>query len=163
MAQLLEDEYVAGFFRRSVPLALMWSASNEAATRPEGAYRAPTWSWASMDDPIDPLYTQPRTIQLSTIEHLEIQLIDPCNQFGQIKFVLISLRGPALSISWKNIDTGRLGPKYGFGTLVEENMGFVYSLILMPVEIAGVGDHKSEITKSESITIYHQRMRAIRL
>lgn len=75
MARLLNDEYVTGFFRKSLPLALMWEARDVAATRPEGAYRAPTWSWASMDGPINPLYTQPDTIELSTIEHLEIQLV----------------------------------------------------------------------------------------
>lgn len=51
MQNLLGDHYLAGLWRRHLPSQLLWSLSHRVVkppTRPK-PYRAPSWSWASMD------------------------------------------------------------------------------------------------------------------
>lgn len=46
----LHDEYCAGLWRRSLALDLCWSHQNTPRLRPRPTiYRAPSWSWASLD------------------------------------------------------------------------------------------------------------------
>jgi hypothetical protein len=57
-AKTIDDEYLAGLWRRDFINGLLWSATPEygdgddilPATRPR-VYRAPSWSWASLDAP----------------------------------------------------------------------------------------------------------------
>jgi hypothetical protein len=49
---LPSDRYVAGFWLSQLPLALCWSIAEGRGHRPS-SYRAPSWSWASIDGPID--------------------------------------------------------------------------------------------------------------
>ena len=58
MAKRLRDDYVVGMWRRSIEHQLLWSVEdtrgiydNSIAPRPV-VYRAPSWSWASIDRPI---------------------------------------------------------------------------------------------------------------
>ena len=54
---LLDDDYLAGLWRKQLPSALMWTTRNglqangEITYRPE-TYRAPSWSWASIEGAI---------------------------------------------------------------------------------------------------------------
>ena len=51
MQNLRGDQYLAGLWRRHLPLQLLWSLSLgvvKPPTRPK-PYRAPSWSWASLD------------------------------------------------------------------------------------------------------------------
>jgi hypothetical protein len=45
--QLLGDQYLAGLWRRTLVYDLLWSVPKP---RKRTAYRAPSWSWASMED-----------------------------------------------------------------------------------------------------------------
>ena len=48
----IKDEYIAGLWRRNLILHMLWRISyGQRATRPQ-PYRAPTWSWASVDGTI---------------------------------------------------------------------------------------------------------------
>lgn len=56
-AHAIDDEYVAGLWRKNIINGLLWVAKDELSplgavpsVRPE-MYRAPTWSWASLDAP----------------------------------------------------------------------------------------------------------------
>lgn len=57
-AKIIDDEYLAGLWRRDFINGLLWSATPEdsyevdviKAIRPK-VYRAPSWSWASLDAP----------------------------------------------------------------------------------------------------------------
>ncbi|RSL44660.1 hypothetical protein CEP53_011129 [Fusarium sp. AF-6] len=58
MAEIVQDDYVAGMWRRYLEGELLWMVQgNHHTTRPK-EYRAPTWSWASIDGPVIP--GQPR-------------------------------------------------------------------------------------------------------
>ncbi|KAK4495030.1 hypothetical protein PRZ48_013357 [Zasmidium cellare] len=59
MTDQLDDEYVAGMWRRSLPWELTWSVDHpdvQIGERPRRAtdYRAPSFSWASIDGPVSP-------------------------------------------------------------------------------------------------------------
>jgi Heterokaryon incompatibility protein (HET) len=47
---LKPEDYLAGIWRQSLPESLLWRALPHAFPAPE--YRAPSWSWASIDGPI---------------------------------------------------------------------------------------------------------------
>ena len=55
---LREDDYLAGLWRKQLPSGLMWTARNglQASGRPTfrpDTYRAPSWSWASVEGMIE--------------------------------------------------------------------------------------------------------------
>ena len=54
LSTLLGDDYLAGLWRRCLPSHLLWYArgskqGNGRPSRRPSTYRAPTWSWASLD------------------------------------------------------------------------------------------------------------------
>ncbi|EEU37918.1 uncharacterized protein NECHADRAFT_88233 [Fusarium vanettenii 77-13-4] len=57
MIEIVQDEYVAGMRRRYLEGELLWMACGNhqsgGCKRPR-EYRAPTWSWASIDGPVTP-------------------------------------------------------------------------------------------------------------
>ncbi|EXK76562.1 hypothetical protein FOQG_18701 [Fusarium oxysporum f. sp. raphani 54005] len=57
VAQIVQDDYVAGMWRRYLEGELLWMVQGNHQpgrwTRPR-EYRAPSWSWASIDGPITP-------------------------------------------------------------------------------------------------------------
>ncbi|EWG38335.1 hypothetical protein FVEG_01586 [Fusarium verticillioides 7600] len=57
VAEILQDDYVAGMWRRYLEGELLWVVEGNHQpgrwTRPR-EYRAPSWSWASIDGPITP-------------------------------------------------------------------------------------------------------------
>lgn len=56
MQTILDDEYIAGLWRADLPIQLLWHTlgrkSDGALSARPCAYRAPTWSWASLDGEI---------------------------------------------------------------------------------------------------------------
>lgn len=58
---IMQDQYCAGIWRRSMPLGLLWyNRSSEQQPRlPRDQVGAPSWSWAAVSEPAiyDPLYT----------------------------------------------------------------------------------------------------------
>ncbi|KAK3342522.1 hypothetical protein B0H65DRAFT_468503 [Neurospora tetraspora] len=50
---MLHDTYVAGMWRNNLEAQLLWRRSSSVGSRP-GVYRAPTWSWASLDGAVGP-------------------------------------------------------------------------------------------------------------
>src|SRR4051794_24470963 len=55
MAQRLQDprpeNYLAGLWRQNLAGGLLWEIEDQARPRPV-YYRAPSWSWASVDDKV---------------------------------------------------------------------------------------------------------------
>ncbi|KAF4630306.1 hypothetical protein G7Y89_g7834 [Cudoniella acicularis] len=89
---IYQDEYIVGFFKKQLPRALYWYPRRGRAIKPP--YRAPSWSWASVQGEVDfelPGNFEP-ALSLATIEKLEVQLVDKENPFGQIVSASITLR-----------------------------------------------------------------------
>lgn len=92
---LLDDEYLAGLWRKTLPSQLLWMVDNELVTdlhlarsRP---YRAPSWSWASVDQRV--------IVPRSAYDGIFIAILDAVvtpvgpDSTGQIKDGFIRLTG----------------------------------------------------------------------
>lgn len=94
IAEIVQDEYIVGMWRRYLEGELLWvvqhGRGSEPYTRPE-KYRAPTWSWASVDGPVQP--GEPRT-QDSLIK-VEDYHLDYCtsDKTGAVSGGWLRLRG----------------------------------------------------------------------
>jgi len=53
MAKLMEErsgeEYIAGLWKSHLAIGLLWRRAKDFVTRPTEDFRAPSWSWASVD------------------------------------------------------------------------------------------------------------------
>jgi hypothetical protein len=58
-----KDQYLAGLWRRQMEIQLCWFAYINWQARPK-AYRAPSWSWASVDSAC----YYPETLQYATLQ-----------------------------------------------------------------------------------------------
>ncbi|KAH6989608.1 heterokaryon incompatibility protein-domain-containing protein [Ilyonectria sp. MPI-CAGE-AT-0026] len=94
MAEIVQDDYVAGMWRRYLEGELLWSVPGnhqpERWTRPK-EYRAPSWSWASIDGPVTP--GEPRIQDsLITIEDYHLDYLTS-DETGPIRGGWLRLRG----------------------------------------------------------------------
>ncbi|KAN0098784.1 hypothetical protein V8E51_014447 [Hyaloscypha variabilis] len=97
---LLNDRYVAGLFWSTLLVQLLWTISKDNLDdrrpyRARGEYRAPSWSWASIDGPVTftgegPVWVyssiaRPESmLMLAKLLEYSADLIDPQNPFGGI-------------------------------------------------------------------------------
>lgn len=92
--QLLDDEYVAGLWKRSLLEGLCWSSpSSPQSLGLTGAeYRAPSWSWAAVDGFLWHSLKRPWT-PVAVIKDSHV-VLDGANPFGKIKDAWIKLSAP---------------------------------------------------------------------
>lgn len=98
---LLQDEYLAGLWKRTLPSDLLWRAlagkqANGLLSTRSPQYRAPSWSWAALDGPIVPGRPNIDRILVTVVEAVT-ELREPANPLGQLKSGSIRLRGVLLS------------------------------------------------------------------
>lgn len=98
----MEDTYHAGLWKQNLPQALLWSPYEEEtfphpphqATLPD-AYRAPSWSWASVESPISSFICRETLFEPTFAKVLDIQLsMKGSDKFGQVVSGYIELNGP---------------------------------------------------------------------
>jgi hypothetical protein len=94
-------EYLAGLWREDVESQLWWGADGKSRTRPQ-SYRAPSWSWASIDSSVR-LPIKSSHHFTSFVEILEAVTkplgTDPT---GQVESGFIWLVGPMITLSVRN-------------------------------------------------------------
>jgi hypothetical protein len=66
----LNDNYLAGLWERDLITGLRWKTQRPGRNL---LNRAPSWSWASVEGPIDPYEWEPRCVEMS-LEVLDVQL-----------------------------------------------------------------------------------------
>ncbi|KAE8443560.1 hypothetical protein EG329_001722 [Mollisiaceae sp. DMI_Dod_QoI] len=111
VAALRRDEYIAGFFRRTLPHALLWNvdqdANSDTILDESGIYRAPSWSWASTDMPIQTHLTVIKCESnatyrtLATVKDITIKLTDVSNLYGRLDSGEICIHGFLLTVQVK--------------------------------------------------------------
>lgn len=98
VAKTLDDEYLAGLWRKNLINGLLWVAKDDMfpwrgppSVRP-GLYRAPSWSWASIDAP--DTHTQELKLCGDYAEVLDVQ-VEPLGDdpTGQLRHACLHLRG----------------------------------------------------------------------
>ncbi|KAF4983598.1 hypothetical protein FDECE_17265 [Fusarium decemcellulare] len=91
-------EYCAGIFRNTMPWGLVWTTARVSQTwRKPSAYRAPSWSWASVDTRVTCELIGHLRTDLAEVKDVSIQLVDPNNPFGQVKSASLTLTGPLVA------------------------------------------------------------------
>ena len=114
---LHDDNYLAGLWRKQLPSGLMWTTRNglqangEPTCRPQ-TYRAPSWSWASVEGTIElfpEVYPEEeRWIDICQVVETKITPIGEDNT-GQIGDGYIKLRGRLLSTEGLSFHTSPKG------------------------------------------------------
>lgn len=98
MRAILKDEYIAGLWKDKLYSQLLWRRPpNSLYLERPVCYRAPSWSWASVDGPIVAGLrdTTATTSHTTSIKILDIQLEAPTADLtGQITSGLLRLSGP---------------------------------------------------------------------
>ena len=90
------DEYLAGLWRRDLPRALMWSASfGDQLSRP-APYRAPSWSWASVEGPVEYVVVDNNDTTAVKIVHAKVEPLG-YDKHGQVKAGSITICGVLVS------------------------------------------------------------------
>jgi len=108
------DQYLAGIWKCQLPGALLWKPRSkiESLQNNKAEYRAPSWSWASVDGQISNkevvLLTDPDYdifVNFTTLESSYLDYVDG-NSYGQVTAAHLYLRGPVLKA---RIDFSKLG------------------------------------------------------
>jgi hypothetical protein len=97
-SRIAKDEYLAGLWRSNLPRDLLWTTPQAATYRPK-TWRAPTWSWASVDDAV--LYNLPppkNAALLAEILEVEIVPLTTMAAFGEIERGSLVLAAPSFTI-----------------------------------------------------------------
>jgi hypothetical protein len=121
-SRLTDDIYLAGLWYNSLPHALLWRVVDPAFVTRPSSYRAPSWSWASIDGRILPNNTETAMDKCQLCleilsSDLDLVSEDPT---GQIKGGSLQVHGLMKRATWCN-STQRL-------TLVEELLGIDNSI-----------------------------------
>ncbi|KAF1829084.1 HET-domain-containing protein [Decorospora gaudefroyi] len=112
-----ESAYIAGFFAFELPISLLWQVRTAPKSRLTGdhlLYRAPSWSWAATDVPIqccghwtsypynytEPITSTARFPLVASLAKYDVQLVDPETPFSQLSYVEITLRASLLPLRW---------------------------------------------------------------
>ncbi|KPM42686.1 hypothetical protein AK830_g3835 [Neonectria ditissima] len=90
----LEDEYLAGLWKKSIHEGLCWQPLN--CHKEFDEYRAPSWSWASVDG-IPATGFRAKAENIATITDCHT-VVDGENPFGQVKDGWIKMEAPLVSL-----------------------------------------------------------------
>jgi hypothetical protein len=97
-SKITKDEYLAGLWRLNLPRDLLWTTPQAATHRPK-TWRAPTWSWASVDDAI--IYNLPppkNATLLAEIVEAEVVPLTSMAAFGEVQQGSLVLTAPSFTI-----------------------------------------------------------------
>jgi hypothetical protein len=102
-----QDEYIAGLWRKGLATQLLWKAwDQDSPIFPTRDYRAPSWSWASVDGKIYiPTEVDAEGIQISIID-VTVQAVS-ADPTGMLAGGSIRLSGPLTTLEvWPNSANG---------------------------------------------------------
>ncbi|KAL8941990.1 MAG: hypothetical protein Q9216_001923 [Gyalolechia sp. 2 TL-2023] len=130
MQPMLQDEYIAGLWRGTLPSDLLWKVTggkqaNGLPSARATQYRAPSWSWASLDGHILPGRPNIERILISIEEAVTNPLI-PTIPLGQLKSGWIRLRGVLLPGMVKIRESSVLQPERLSVHFADENIAGDY-------------------------------------
>lgn len=103
--RILQGEYLAGLWRNQIQIGLLWMIDEDASASRAPVYRAPSWSWASMDGPvswslIDGWVQSDDGFVESAIEVIDAQVqLEASDPFGPVEKVEIIVAGRVKYIS----------------------------------------------------------------
>jgi hypothetical protein len=95
------EEYVAGFYKPQLPVALEWKKKKFATLKvPEGPYIAPSWSWASIHGPLE--FPVLKNSPVAIVKSYAIDLVEKQNKYGQMSYARLVVEGQILRVPSKS-------------------------------------------------------------
>jgi len=98
----LNDTCIAGLWKRNLPFELLWSVGNNETSRP-AEYRAPSWSWFSIDGTVSTRVISSNIIWrrfFTVVEDIQIYRTET-GPLAPIKDGYIQLRGCLREAAWE--------------------------------------------------------------
>lgn len=103
VTETTENQYVAGLLRRHLVPQLAWTTSDFDSGKRADAWRAPSWSWASVENGMVRIIRvddiRPRYTQLAHVQELSLELMDLANAYGALKSGYLGLQGRLIETS----------------------------------------------------------------
>jgi hypothetical protein len=93
------SDYLAGLWRSTLKLDLLWY-SPVYPKHDRAKYRAPSWSWASIDDPIKFMYVNDSFPHMFDIIDCEVATSNPHNRFSKVQSGYLKVRGVVKTAMW---------------------------------------------------------------
>lgn len=84
-------DYLAGLWHCDILRGLWWEKLEGGG--PASKYRAPSWSWVSVDGPVRTACPKRKGRLDVQLSDYAIRLADPSNPFGQVRWASLTLRG----------------------------------------------------------------------
>jgi hypothetical protein len=108
-----KDEYLAGLWLKNIEAQLLWQVHSFGCSRP-AKYRAPPWSWASLDGKIELPGLNMHSLEFDRVkETIAIRVADfkiqptvPSQPFGQIQSASLRIECPPLKqafLQWSKV------------------------------------------------------------
>jgi hypothetical protein len=93
--------YIAGLWEHHVAAQLLWHSRNGPRKRPE-KYRAPSWSWASVDGRISSVQVRFSASSDPVLEVLrvDVESRDPNFDHGAVVSARMMVKGPLMAATW---------------------------------------------------------------
>lgn len=169
-AHLCGSEYLAGLWRSNLARDLLWSTSEADPIRPK-TWRAPSWSWASVDDIIlfDGLPPS-NAVQLAIIEKAQVEPLTPEIPFGRLRDAsgILEITAPLLAINsegnedWHRMVSHFLRKEH---SAVVQHISDERSMLLKLLQGLAGGDSRAFVKdfsteKDESMTFEEWHMKA---
>ncbi|KAJ6781115.1 hypothetical protein PWT90_00696 [Aphanocladium album] len=93
--RLLDDEYVAGIWRKSFIEGLCWHSQKFT---PLTSTAPPSWSWACVDGSVSGGFRGNSVRLEATISEIQVNLEDEANPFGNVTSASISMEAPMIAV-----------------------------------------------------------------
>ncbi|KAJ0116230.1 Heterokaryon incompatibility protein [Diaporthe amygdali] len=136
-ARTFEDDLVAGLWRTKLISELAWYRDNtQLGSRPQG-YRAPTWSWASIDGGVFFLPQSQLDVDYVQILEIDCQYVDD-NTMGRIRHAHIRVRGYLFQISLQKRPDDKFATVLHLDTLADLTRSEYFFLPLIVDKLNGL-------------------------
>jgi hypothetical protein len=126
-------EYLAGVWRQELPAALLWEKKGWNYLKSPAGYRAPSWSWASLEGairvPFDStdLELDDPYFWISSVISAECSYWPP-DTLSTVKSAWLDIEGPMSLVIARTIDQDNFIPFFNHGSLVGGDLYWVVNL-----------------------------------
>jgi hypothetical protein len=128
--KILDDEYLAGLWKREFGFELLWSTVQHGETlmpRPS-EYQAPSWSWASVDSEVHfPWARKRHGAMQAQLREAHLKLASPLLPFGAVTSGSVTLKARLKEADWYTAGLsrdgmGRIRTRHGSGQSSEPDL-----------------------------------------
>jgi hypothetical protein len=115
LARIIQDEYIAGLWLRDVLKSLMWSTWPFLQIKKPAVWRAPSWSWASVDSAVNYNYLNYMPAdanEVAEVVECTATSVSPQSLYGRIANATLRLRAPLLEFNKEGVLAQALRRQY---------------------------------------------------